>query len=81
VSQLTANWNGSYTYDANGNTLADPSGKSYTWDLENRLTQAIVPGTNGVLSLFGFAPSGSGYYSGSARHRLTVERRGLPFST
>ena len=24
MSQLTANWNGSYTYDANGNTLAEP---------------------------------------------------------
>jgi YD repeat-containing protein len=31
--------------DANGNTLSDPSGKSYTWDFENRLTQAVVPGT------------------------------------
>jgi RHS repeat-associated protein len=31
--------------DANGNTLSDPSGKSYSWDFENRLTQAIVPGT------------------------------------
>ncbi len=36
--------NGSYTYDANGNTLSDPSGKSYTWDFENRLTQVVVPG-------------------------------------
>jgi hypothetical protein len=24
-------------YDANGNTLTDPSGKSYSWDSENRL--------------------------------------------
>jgi hypothetical protein len=24
------------TYDANGNTLSDPSGKSYSWDFENR---------------------------------------------
>jgi RHS repeat-associated protein len=31
-------------YDANGNTLADASGKSYTWDFENRLMQAVVPG-------------------------------------
>jgi len=30
--------------DANGNTLSDPSGKSYSWDFENRLTQAVVPG-------------------------------------
>jgi hypothetical protein len=27
---------GSYTYDNNGDTLTDPSGKSYTWDFENR---------------------------------------------
>ena len=30
--------------DANGNTLSDPSGKSYTWDFENRLMSAVVPG-------------------------------------
>ncbi|MGC2327827.1 MAG: RHS repeat-associated core domain-containing protein [Candidatus Sulfotelmatobacter sp.] len=30
--------------DANGNTLSDPSGKSYSWDFENRLTQATNPG-------------------------------------
>jgi YD repeat-containing protein len=29
--------------DANGNTLSDPSGKSYTWDFENRLVQAVKP--------------------------------------
>ena len=29
--------------DANGNTLSDPSGKSYSWDFENRLRQAVVP--------------------------------------
>jgi YD repeat-containing protein len=31
-------------YDANGNALSDPSGKSFTWDFENRLTQAVNPG-------------------------------------
>jgi hypothetical protein len=31
----------------NGNTLSDGRGKSYTWDFENRLVQAIVPGTKG----------------------------------
>jgi hypothetical protein len=36
---------GSCTYDANGNTLSDPSGKSYTWDFENRLVSAVLPGT------------------------------------
>jgi RHS repeat-associated protein len=34
--------------DANGNTLSDASGKSYTWDFENRLVQAVVPGTGTV---------------------------------
>jgi RHS repeat-associated protein len=47
-----------YTYDANGNTLSDPSGKSYTWDFENRLTQAIVPGTNGGTTTFKYDPFG-----------------------
>ena len=28
-------------YDSNGNTLADASGKSYTWNFENRLVQAL----------------------------------------
>jgi YD repeat-containing protein len=40
------------TYDANGNTLSDPSGKSYSWDFENRLTQAVVPGTGGGTTSF-----------------------------
>lgn len=39
-------------YDANGNILSDPSGKSYSWDFENRLTQAVVPGTNGGTTTF-----------------------------
>jgi YD repeat-containing protein len=37
--------NGSYTYDANGNTLSDPAGKQYSWDFEDRLTSVTVPGT------------------------------------
>jgi RHS repeat-associated protein len=49
---------GSYTYDANGNTLSDASGKSYTWDFENRLTQAVVPGTNGGTTTFRYDPFG-----------------------
>ena len=28
--------------DSNGNTLTDASGKSYPWDFENRLVQAVV---------------------------------------
>ena len=27
--------------DANGNTLSDASGRSYSWDFENRLTQVV----------------------------------------
>jgi RHS repeat-associated protein len=38
--------------DANGNTLSDASGKQYTWDFENRLVQAVVPGTNGGTTTF-----------------------------
>jgi hypothetical protein len=45
-------------YDANGNTLSDPSGKSYTWDFENRLTQAVVSGTNGGTTIFKYDPFG-----------------------
>src|SRR5271157_2138528 len=43
-------------YDANGNTLSDPSGKSYSWDFENRLTQAVVPGTGATT--FRYDPFG-----------------------
>jgi RHS repeat-associated protein len=46
------------TYDANGNTLSDPSGKSYTWDFENRMVQAVVPGTNGGTTTFKYDPFG-----------------------
>ena len=45
-------------YDANGNTLSDPSGRSYTWDFENRLIQAVVPGTNGGTTTFKYDPFG-----------------------
>jgi len=31
-------------FDANGNTLSDAQGRSFTWDFENRLVQALVPG-------------------------------------
>jgi RHS repeat-associated protein len=51
--------------DANGNTLTDPSGKSYTWDFENRLTQAVVPGTNGGTTTFKYDPFGRRIYKQS----------------
>jgi RHS repeat-associated protein len=57
-NELTSNSSGSYTYDANGNTLTDVSGRSFTWDFENRLTQAVVPGTNGGTTTFKYDPFG-----------------------
>ncbi|MGB7071440.1 MAG: RHS repeat-associated core domain-containing protein, partial [Candidatus Sulfotelmatobacter sp.] len=46
--------------DANGNTLSDPSGKSYTWDFENRMVSAVVPGTGTVT--FKYDPFGRRIY-------------------
>lgn len=57
-NELTSNSNGSYTYDANGNTLSDAQGRSFTWDFENRLIQAVVPGTNGGTTTFRYDPFG-----------------------
>ena len=51
------------THDANGNTLSDPSGKSYSWDFENRLVSAIVPGT-GTMA-FKYDPFGRRIYKSS----------------
>ena len=55
---MTSNSWGSYSYDANGNTLSDAQGRSFTWDFENRLTQAIVSGTNGGTTTFKYDPFG-----------------------
>jgi RHS repeat-associated protein len=55
---LTSDSSGSYSYDANGNTLTDVSGSRFTWDFENRLTQAVVPGTNGGTTTFKYDPFG-----------------------
>ena len=35
-----------------------PPANSYTWDFENRLTQAVVPGTNGGTTTFKYDPFG-----------------------
>jgi len=72
VSPMWAKWSGTHqdrkcswsetvsgsALDANGNTLSDPSGKSYTWDFENRLTQTVVPGANGGTTSFKYDPFG-----------------------
>jgi uncharacterized protein (TIGR03437 family) len=57
-NELTSNSNGSYTYDNNGNTLTDASGRIFTWDFENRLIQAVVPGSNGGTTTFKYDPFG-----------------------
>lgn len=44
--------------DANGSTISDASGRQYSWDFENRLTQAIVPGQNGGTTIFKYDPFG-----------------------
>ena len=49
--------------DANGNTLSDPSGKSYSWDFENRMVSVAVPGT-GTVS-FKYDPFGRRIYKSS----------------
>src|SRR6202050_45184 len=53
------------TYDANGNTLTDAQGRSYTWDFENRLTQAVVPGSSGGTTTFKYDPFGRRIYKQS----------------
>ena len=45
-----------HSYDANGNTLSDASGKTYTWDFENRLTQVVKPGVG--TTTFRYDPFG-----------------------
>ena len=50
----------SYTYDANGNRLSKTNSTgttSYTWDYENRLTSATLPGTGGTV-YFTYDPFG-----------------------
>jgi RHS repeat-associated protein len=49
--------------DANGNTLSDAQGRSFTWDFGNRLTQAVVPGTGTVT--FKYDPFGRRIYKSS----------------
>jgi hypothetical protein len=57
-NELTSTPLGSYTYDHNGNTLTDAQGRSYSWDFEDRLIQAVVPGTNGGTTSFKYDPFG-----------------------
>jgi YD repeat-containing protein len=43
-------------YDAKGNTLSDASGRNFTWDFENRLTQVANPGVG--TTTFRYDPFG-----------------------
>lgn len=45
-----------HAYDANGNTLTDAQGRSFTWDFENRLTQVVNPGVG--TTTFRYDPFG-----------------------
>ena len=72
VGEIWAKWSGTHqdrkcswskavlgsALDNNGNTLTDASGKGYTWDFENRLVQAVVPGTGGGTTTFKYDPFG-----------------------
>jgi RHS repeat-associated protein len=60
-NELTSTPSGSYTYDNNGNRKTDPSGSQYTWDLESRLTQMVLPGTSGTVN-FKYDPFGRRIY-------------------
>jgi RHS repeat-associated protein len=67
-NELTSTSNGSYTYDANGNTLTKVSGTnstSFTWDYENRLTSVTLPGSGGTVS-FKYDPFGRRIYKSSS---------------
>ena len=45
-------------YDNNGNALTDAQGRTFSWDFENRLVQAIVSGQNGGTTTFKYDPFG-----------------------
>jgi RHS repeat-associated protein len=56
-NELTSTPSVSYTYDNNGNTKTKSDGTTYTWDLENRLTQVQLPGSGGTVT-FKYDPFG-----------------------
>jgi len=72
IGEIQAKWSGTHqdsetswrktasgsALDANGNTLGDAQGRTYTWDFETRLVQAVVPGTNGGITTFKYDPFG-----------------------
>jgi YD repeat-containing protein len=73
-NELTSTPAGSYQYDANGIILSGPFAKSCSWDFENRLTQAVVPGTGTVT--FKYDPSAEEF-----RNPPITSARGLSTET
>ncbi|MFI5058373.1 MAG: RHS repeat domain-containing protein [Candidatus Acidiferrales bacterium] len=59
-NELTSKPSFAYTYDLNGNTLTSVTGSNtttYTWDFENRMASATLPGTGGAVA-FKYDPFG-----------------------
>ena len=66
-NELTSTPSASYSYDNNGNTASktDSSGTTnYSWDFENRMTQATLPGQGGTVQ-FKYDPFGRRIYKSS----------------
>jgi RHS repeat-associated protein len=67
-NELTSTSTASYTYDNNGNTTSktDSTGTmNYTWDYENRLKSATLPGSGGTVT-FKYDPLGRRIYKSSS---------------
>src|SRR5579883_1738762 len=67
-NELTSTSNASFTYDNNGNTLTktDSTGTTnYSWDFENRMTSATLPGSGGTVT-FKYDPFGRRIYKSSS---------------
>jgi RHS repeat-associated protein len=56
-NELTSTPSGSYSYDHNGNMLNRPDGTQFSWDYENRLSQAVLPSNGGTVT-FKYDPFG-----------------------
>jgi RHS repeat-associated protein len=55
-NEPTSTVSGSYSYDNNGNTVTDANGRTYTWDINNQLSQVAMPGMDAVT--FKYDPFG-----------------------
>jgi RHS repeat-associated protein len=67
-NELTSKPSFTYTYDLNGNMLTNVTGSNtttYTWDFENRMASATLPGTGGTVS-FKYDPFGRRIYKSSS---------------